>query len=252
MNISEPKPLGIDLGTSHTTLAAWEEPPFVLPLGEGESSIPTCLIRMGDEWHFGSPAKHVYETGEEDCLNLKRDLQTPQNTEKSKKAFEYAQEWLRYILKQAEYQLRHSSFSVAITAPYSYLNPARKNLLRAAHQTGLDKIMLVHKPLACLAGWSLRAKLNKTQNVILVSTGAEFTEAVAARIATNEVRILRSSCLPGWGGLRCDQLICTILLEKLKKTMDIDPEQITQPDYVQLMSSVERARCQLSRRVPPA
>ena len=251
MNHQTLQALGIDLGTRNTLVAAWGDPPSSLPLGEGEPAVPTCLARYQDEWLFGTPARQALEAGEGGNINIRYDLNSPlcdSNSDKEAWDIENAREWLVFLLKEAEYRLRYSEFALAITVPYPYVNPARKKLMQAARQTGVKHILLVHEPLACAAGWRLRNPIRELRKVVILTLGAGFTQAAAALVSPEEIRILTALNAPGWGGDQCDVLIGEEALEALSNQGAIKSAQIDYQDQIPFLSAVEKTRSLLSRR----
>jgi molecular chaperone DnaK (HSP70) len=244
--------LGIDLGTRNTLAAAWGDPPQTIPLGAGELAIPTCLLPYGGEWLYGSQARQAYEAGEESTIQIRFDLQWPfsnEGKESSVPVSEYLHEWLLYILKEVEYRLRHSGFALAVTVPFSYFNPARKILQDAALETGVENVLLVHELTACTVAWKLKtAADSKPRKAMIMTLGAGFTEAAAAHITKDEIRIFNSILSPGWGGDQCDVLVGEQILEEISKSGSLDSDRIEYKDQISLLAAVEKVRCQLSRR----
>jgi molecular chaperone DnaK (HSP70) len=244
--------LGIDLGTRNTMAAVWGDQPKTIPLGEGEPAVPTCLVPYEGEWLYGTLARQAYEAGEETGVQIRYNLQWPlypgENVSGSPVS-EYLFEWLLYILKEAEYRLRHSGFALAVTVPFSYFNPARKSLFDAALKTGVDNVLLVHELSACAAAWRLQTKVSdEPRKALIMTLGAGFTEAAAVHISGEEIRILKSCMTPGWGGDQCDVLVGEQILEEISKSGPLESDQIDYKDQISLLSAVENVRCMLSRR----
>lgn len=244
--------LGIDLGTRNTMAAVWGDPPQTISLGEGELAVPTCLVPYKGEWLYGILARQAYEAGEETGIQIRYDLQWPLysgGNEAGRPVSEYLFEWLLYILKEAEYRLRHSGFSLAITVPGSYFNPARKALFDAALKTSVDNVLLVHELLACAVAWRLKSRVSvEPKKAVIMTLGAGFTEAAVAHISTDEIRILKSCMIPGWGGDQCDVLVGEQILEEILKSGSLDNDQLDHKDQISFLSAVEKVRCMLSRR----
>ena len=90
----------------------------------------------------------------------------------------------------------------------------------------MERILLIHEPLACAAEWRRRKKITAPQNVVVLSLGAGFTEDLAATVSAEGITVQKVLMAPDWGGDQCDFLIADEILDMMSRRGIVNLERL--------------------------
>lgn len=231
--------LGVDFGTSNTTLAFWssqKNAPEVLRAKNGEEKIPS-FVYMGTPWNYGHAALKTLEDAlfEQDeqkrletcCLivpKVKMELidNTSFFTSKDEEvpACDIASEFLKYLKQYAEDSQFHSPveevhISHPVIDPNAFTETARQRLKEAALKAGFAKVELIEEPVAAAYGYIAQG-FSVGDNVLVYDIGAGTLDlAYLSRDCKGVYHPVKTRSVPNCAGSNFDQLIYKYVASKI-------------------------------------
>lgn len=223
--------LGIDFGTSNTTLAFWSEQknaPEVLRAKNGLEKIPS-FVYLEKPWTFGHAAlqtlvdaQHVEDEQKRQeiyCLIVpKVKMELIDNTSfftsdgEDVSACDITSEFLKYLKQYAEDAQFHSPIeevhiSHPVIDPNAFTVTARDRLKEAALKAGFTRVELIEEPVAAAYGYIAQG-VNVGDNVLVYDIGAGTLDlAYLSRDCNDVYHPEKTRSVPNCAGSNFDQLI---------------------------------------------
>lgn len=226
--------LGIDLGTSYSSVAAEVNGKIeMIRVATGASafgdsfSIPTAVYL--DEGHMllGQAALNRRKLSPS-CFKseFKRDFGT--STPFVLGDEEYLPEQLYtelflYFKNQAVEQIGEKIDKAYITHPANYGNNKKRLIEKAANNAGLFDIVLVDEPTAAAAGYSQKSRINEGDILLVYDLGGgTFDVALIKKTQNGYVHLTEPVGISNCGGVDFDRVIFEDILQKMNRSGEFD------------------------------
>lgn len=218
--------IGIDLGTTNSEVAVFQDGrALVIPDENGKKILPS-FVGVGDDGTLlvGEPAKNQYPLYPERTIkSIKRKMGSGQTVEMAEKTYT-PEEISAIILKRlkavAERYLERPVNKAVITVP-AYFNDAQRLATREAGQiAGLEVVRIINEPTA--AALSYEAAHHGRKHILVYDLGGGTFDVSVVRIEDEVVEVLASHGNNHLGGDDFDQKIIDHLLHHLEKTPGVD------------------------------
>ncbi|HAT51186.1 MAG: Hsp70 family protein [Nitrospirae bacterium] len=174
---------GLDFGTTNSTIGIVKERPFLVPLEEDHSYIPSAIFidEESGDWSFGRAAVEKYMEGHDGRLmtSLKSLLGSSLMSERTLIGHRYyafeeiLEKFLGMIKSSAERSLCHPIHDVVVGRPVHFKNDApntdhlaQEMLTRILRTIGFDRIVFMYEPVA--AGMVFYAEIPQENHLCLV------------------------------------------------------------------------------------
>jgi molecular chaperone DnaK len=217
--------LGIDLGTTNSEVAVYQQDRAAVIPDERGSKILPSFVGIGDNGTVlvGEPAKNQYPLYPERTVrSIKRKMGSEETVVMADKSYtpqEISAIILRRLKAIAEHSLGQSVTKAVITVP-AYFNDAQRQATREAGQiAGLEVMRIINEPTA--AALSYEAAHHGHKHILVYDLGGGTFDVSVVRIEDEVVEVLASHGNNHLGGDDFDQKIVDHLLHHLQATHDL-------------------------------
>jgi len=251
-------PVGIDLGTTYSSLAYLtpQGQPVTLPNAEGELSTPSIVLFDGDDVIVGTEAlRHSVASPDRVVQYAKRHMGDPQKCWVIDGRVYRPKEISTYIIKKLLLdareplgQIRHA----VITVPAQFSELQRQDTVDAGLAAGLERVDIIHEPVAAALCYVLGegmwfAELASEQTVMVFDLGGGTFDLSLVKYNQKEVRVLASGGDLQLGGLDWNKALENYACDEFIKTSISDP-RLDRESMQALSIEVEQAKRSLSVR----
>lgn len=232
--------LGIDLGTSYSSVAAEVSGKIeMIKVGTGTSafgdsfSMPTAVYMDNGNILLGQAALNKRKISPA-CFKseFKRDFGTATPYIIGEEEYFPEQlytELFKYFKDQAVKQMGEKVKRVYITHPANYGNNKKRLIEKAANNAGLFDVVLVDEPTAAAAGYTQKNKI-LDGDVLLVYDlgGGTFDVALIKRTSNGYVHLAEPLGISNCGGVDFDRAIFDNIMNKMSRDGDFDIDHLMQ------------------------
>lgn len=251
-------PVGIDLGTTYSSLAYLtpQGEPVTLPNAEGELSTPSVVLFDGNEVIVGTEAlRHSVTSPERVVQYAKRHMGDPHKCwvidGKVHRPKEISAYILRKLLRDAQEPLGKIRHAV-ITVPAQFSELQRRDTVDAGLAAGLERVDIIHEPVASSLCYVLGegmwfAELANEQTVLVFDLGGGTFDLSIVKYNQKEVRVLASGGDLLLGGMDWNLALQSYVCDEFAKTSSSDP-RLDRESLQALALEIEQAKRSLSVR----
>ncbi len=245
--------VGIDLGTTYSTLAIVDKhgQPHIVPNAEGERLTPSAVFFDQDSIVVGQIAKDAMVTHPERVVTfIKRQMgngawyytykgerQTP---------VDVSAHILKKLKQDAEQQLGRDLPFAVITVP-AYFDDARRRMTKSAGElAGFQVLELLNEPTAAGIAFGID-KIQKPETALVYDLGGGTLDVTIMRVDGKNVRVLATDGDHNLGGKDFDDLLMKYVADHFTREHGNDP---TLDPFVasELRATAEKAKRELSAR----
>lgn len=225
------KIIGIDLGTTYSAVAVWDEKrqePVIIPNLRGSNTTPSVVsVNESGEVIVGEDAKQNYVAAPDDTISeIKREMgndfrvtmQGQQYNPQTISAF-----ILRYLKMCAEQYLGEPVHDAVITVP-AYFTEVQKSATRdAGCIAGLNVHRLINEPTAAAIAYGVSKAEEGEQKVYAVyDLGGGTFDVSIIEITQEDVTIIGTGGDMRLGGLDMDEEVMKWALSQIKQKYSVD------------------------------
>jgi molecular chaperone DnaK len=226
------KVIGIDLGTTFSRVAVWDEKkqaPILIPNLAGEQATPSVVgLNEAGEVVVGSDAKLNYIFNPENTVwHIKREM--GRNSEATMGGKVYNPQTisafiLRYLRVCAEKYLGEPVYDAVITVPAFFSEVGRSATRDAGQIAGLNVLRLVNEPTAAAIAYSGKGGLQDGHRKIYVvyDLGGGKLGVSVIEITAGDISVVGTGGDPRLGGLDMDEEMMMWALRQIKAKHGFD------------------------------
>lgn len=235
--------IGIDLGTTNSLIAVWQDGAAqLIPNKFGEYLTPS-IISMDENKQIlvGKPAAARKTSHPDKTAALFKRAMGSHTLwhlgEESFNAPELSSLVLRSLKEDAEDYLQQPIKDVVISVPAYFSDEQRKHTRLAAELAGLNTVRLINEPTAAAMAYGLHTQQN-SRSLVFDLGGGTF-DVTVLEYATPIIEVHASSGDNYLGG----EDFTHLLLEEVLKRWNLDKSLLTENDLAALYTCVETAKC---------
>ena len=234
---------GIDLGTTNSCIACYDEDgPRLIPI-DGDATVPSVLACDKGTWLVGKKAANFARLHPESAIfSIKRRmgdlLYRWETSSGSLSPIDISAKILSYLKEQAEAAERALGRDVeiqdvVITIPAWFAEKERQSTVEAGKQAGLNVLRLVHEPTAAALAYSgrdgdmVQKDSEQAQRWLVYDLGGGTFDVSVVSIIDKVTEVLASCGNCFLGGDDFDQLLVQRFLTHLRNEYSCDPSDDT-------------------------
>ncbi|WP_294406955.1 Hsp70 family protein [uncultured Clostridium sp.] len=235
--------IGIDLGTTNSAAAYMKRGKVeIIPI-DGKNTVPSVISLRNDEIVVGDMAKSRLlidpknsvasskrEIGKDIHYNLGGNIFTPEDV---------AYRILKKIKEKSQEYLGENVEEAVVTVPAYFTSEQRKITKSAAERAGLRVLRLMPEPTAAALDYGIDQ--NKNQTIMVYDLGGGTFDISIMEVKGNDFEILAVDGDSHLGGDDFDNVISGILLNQVKKDLDISLALQKDRKYVSAMTKIKEA-----------
>ncbi|MEM3872277.1 MAG: molecular chaperone DnaK, partial [Nitrososphaeria archaeon] len=248
------KVIGIDLGTTNSAAAIWENgKAIVIPSAEGPTiagkMFPSVVAFTKDgQLLVGEPAKRqatinpegtIFEIKRKMGTNYKVNIFGKEYTPQQISAF-----ILQKIKRDAEAYLGVPIKKCVITVPAHFNDNQRQATKDAAEIAGFEVLRIINEPTAACLAYGID-KLEKEMKILVFSFGGGTHDVTIMDFGKGVFQVLSTSGDTQTGGADIDQALMNYIIEEFKKQTGIDLRG-DKMAMARLKEAAEKAKIELS------
>ena len=246
-------PVGIDLGTTNSVVAARDAygRPAVLSNREGHGLTPSVIYFGTDPPAVGQEAKEWARLGVDEVASFFK----PHMGSPSYRLHFHGRDYdaaglsaivLRRLKEDAEAALKAPVEAAVITVPAYFADAQRKATIDAGRLAGLEVLRIINEPTAAALAYGLQ-KDDADETVLIYDLGGGTFDVTVARITPDAVEVLSTAGDHDLGGKNWDDRIATFLAERFHNDTGVDP--LDDPVALsEVLVRAEQAKWALSER----
>lgn len=227
-------PVGIDLGTTYSSLAYLtpQGQPVTMPNAEGELSTPSVVFFDGEDIIVGTEAlRHSVTNPERVVQFAKRHMGDPHQCwvidGRVYRPRDISTFVVKKLLLDAQEQLGPIRHAV-ITVPAQFSELQRRDTVEAGLAAGLERVDLIHEPIAAALCYVLGegmwfAELASEQTVMVFDLGGGTFDLSLVKYNRQDVRVIASGGDLMLGGLDWNKVLEDYICSLYMKTSSSDP-----------------------------
>jgi molecular chaperone DnaK len=238
--------VGIDLGTTYSTLAYLDGQmmPRVMCDSSGQAVVPSVVFFDDEEIIVGEMALAQAKVRADRVAQFvkvhmgepwRKKFQGKVHTPESLSALILGQ-----LIREAEPQIG-SVRSAVITVPAYFTEKRRRATQQAGEIAGLRVIGTLNEPMAAMLAYGMHREMT-TRNAVVYDLGGGTFDVTVVRISPNELEELATNGNRQLGGRDWDQALIDYVCEDFKKAHRIDPR-----DHPQVMQDLQ-IECEHAKR----
>jgi molecular chaperone HscC len=216
--------IGIDLGTTHSLIAVWNNGKATLLPNALSGFLTPSVVSVSDEGELlvGQAAKDRLITHPNRTASVfKRHIGTSKLYDLEGETHAFTAEDLSALVLQslrddAEYALGCSISDVVISVPAYFNDTQRKATRNAAHIAGLNVVRLVNEPTAAALSYGLHKAGNDNQFMV-VDLGGGTLDVSVVELFENMIEVKSSTGDNQLGGEDFTQVLSVLLKEQMRK-----------------------------------
>ncbi|EAW0643876.1 molecular chaperone HscC [Salmonella enterica] len=235
--------IGIDLGTTNSLIAVWQDGAAqLIPNKFGEYLTPS-IISMDENKQIlvGKPAAARKTSHPDKTAALFKRAMGSHTLwhlgEESFNAPELSSLVLRSLKEDAEDYLQQPIKDVVISVPAYFSDEQRKHTRLAAELAGLNAVRLINEPTAAAMAYGLHTQQN-SRSLVFDLGGGTF-DVTVLEYATPIIEVHASAGDNYLGG----EDFTHLLLDEVLKRWNLDKSALTDSDLAALYACVEAAKC---------
>jgi molecular chaperone DnaK (HSP70) len=252
--------IGIDLGTTFSSISRWDGEKSEVFCPKGEYSIPSVVYYEKGKFTVGKPAKDKGLFYPENvCIGAKR-LMDDKNIDihlggKTFNPVEISTEILKSIYSNVESMFPNNAFKAegtVITVPYYFRANQISNTLKAAQMAKLKTIGIIQEPIAAAFSYALYLdnNINRDENILVFDLGGGTFDVTIFNLKCNKDSIIFNTIASNGddrlGGLDFDKKIFDYIVAKEKIDISSYPEKTQSLCKNKLMEQIIAAKEKLS------
>lgn len=254
--MSEINAVGIDLGTTYSSLAVVNKygVPEVVPNAENERLTPSVVLFDEDAIIVGQVARDAILTSPDRVVMfVKRQMGTPywyfQFEGQRYSATDISAIILRKLKLDAEKRLNRSLQYAVITVPAYFDDDRRRATKSAGEQAGFKVLGLLNEPTAAAIAFGID-RCNRPETVLVYDLGGGTFDVTIMRVEGKEIRILATDGDHQLGGKDFDDAIMALAVRTFCQEHGSGSEDPTLDPLVagELRVQAEKAKRELSKR----
>ncbi|MFL0198359.1 Hsp70 family protein [Clostridium sp. WILCCON 0269] len=253
--------VGIDLGTTFSSIARWTGTKAEVYCLKGEYNIPSVVYNDGSQFVIGKIAfmKGIINP-ENMCRGVKRlignEYASIKLGDNDYNSIEISAEILKYLYRNVEEMFPQGKFKsegVVVTVPYHFRANEISNTIKAAKLAGLNLIGIIQEPIAAALAYGLHLSSDalKDENILVFDLGGGTFDLTLFNLNNSSNRIsfnvLATSGDDRLGGMDFDDELYNYIVERegirLSNCKDKKQQNIAKN---KLMEQVIRAKEALS------
>jgi len=240
--------VGIDLGTTFSSVATIDEAGRPIPVAnaEGGYSTPSCISFEGDAPLFGEEArKALFIPGAEAVGRFKREMGTDKTYQLGANTFspaELSSLLLKNLKTVAENALGPVSEAV-VTIPANFSHEARDATMAAAKAAGLNVNYIINEPTAAALYYAFKDGGSMAGTYAVYDLGGGTFDVSIIKLDGQDVEVLATNGVSKLGGDDFDTAIQLLVQKKFK---DLTGEELDKEDFT--INDAEEEKKSLSRR----
>ena len=240
--------IGIDLGTTNSCVAVWENgKAVVIPNSEGAHITPSAAAFCNGEWIVGSAAaQQAVLNPDYTFFSVKRDLESARTVQIEGKAYtskEILAQILQKLKQDAEACLGEDVTQAVITIPSCFSDFQRRAIWDAGRIAGLEVLRLINGPSAAALVYGHHKSDDET--ILVYDLGGGMFSVTAFDIGDGVFEVLATAGSNRIGGVDFDQKLTDYLAEDFKQSTGIDLRQ-DKMAMLRLKEAAEQAKIELS------
>ncbi len=241
--------IGIDLGTTHSEVAIWEQGQIKVLDVDGSRLMPSCVaLDEHDRLLVGSIARNQYVLNPENTVrSVKRLMGSDSQIRLGKQQYtpqEISAFILRKLKKVAEDYLGKNVEKAVITVPAYFTDAQRQATRDAGAIAGLDVVRILNEPTAAAIAYEVDQS-EEARTILVYDLGGGTFDVSIVKSEQGVLEVLASHGNNQLGGDDFDALIVDFIVQHLQETQSIDvcSNAIAMAKIFRL---AEQAKCQLS------
>ncbi|XHF33004.1 molecular chaperone HscC [Pseudomonas chlororaphis] len=244
--LPRPALLGIDLGTTNSLIAVWQDGQArLIPNALGEVLTPSVVSLDEDETILVGKAARARLTThpERTAAAFKRFMGSDRQIELGTKTFspeELSALVLGSLKQDAEAFLGHPVAEAVISVPAYFSDEQRKRTLFAAELAGLKVSRLINEPTAAAMAYGLHEQ--KFERTLIFDLGGGTFDVTVLEYALPLIEVHASTGDNFLGG----EDFTEALLQACLKAWQLTPEHIEAQNLASLCDTLEQLKCKLS------
>jgi molecular chaperone DnaK len=243
--------VGIDLGTTHSLVAALEQgQPWVIPDEDGELLLPSVVgIGPGGELLVGAAARRQAAAAPERTVrSIKRQMGSEGTVTMAEKPYrpqEISALILRTLKQRAEEVLGEPVEQAVITVPAYFTDAQRQATKEAGEIAGLEVLQILNEPTAAALVFDRRD--DNSQRLLVYDLGGGTFDVSIVEITGPVTEVLASHGNNRLGGDDFDRRLQRLLVDRFEQAhgLSLPAEAVLE---ARLLQAAERAKIQLSER----
>lgn len=252
MSKAHPLVVGIDLGTTNSSIAIVRDGQLTVIPVDGRESMPSAVgIDPAGRLVVGQAAKNqAISAPENTILSVKRLMGTDETVTLGGKSYrpeEISALILGKLKQAAEEALGKPITQAVITVPAFFNEPQRQATQDAGRLAGLEVLRIINEPTAAaLAYGAGQAADQKDETLLVYDLGGGTFDVSIVRVDNGIVEVQASHGDIHLGGDDFDEILAKLGEERLRDTMDRQAPPLPPASRRRLKSAMENAKIQLS------
>jgi len=252
--------IGIDLGTTFSSISRWDGEKSEVFCPKGEYAVPSVVYYDKGKFIVGKPAKDKGVFSPENvCIGAKR-LMDDKNTDihlggKTFSPIEISTEILKCIYNNVEAMFPNNTFKAegtVITVPYYFRANQISNTLQAAKMANLSTLGIIQEPIAAAFSYALYLDNNvrRDENILVFDLGGGTFDVTLFNLKCDRDSLIFNTIASNGddrlGGLDFDRKIFDYIIAKEKIDISSYPEKVQLICKSKLMEQIVSAKEKLS------
>ncbi len=244
--------VGIDLGTTNSTVAVVQDGVLTVIPVHGQATMPSAVgLDPAGKLIIGQAAKNqAVSAPENTVLSVKRLMGTERTVELGGKAYrpeEISALILGELKRAAEAHLGQAVTRAVITVPAFFNESQRLATQDAGQLAGLEVLRIINEPTAAaLAYGAGQAADTKHETLLVYDLGGGTFDVSVVRVEDGIVEVRASHGDINLGGDDFDEALAKLGEERLREKQDATAPELPAMAHRRLKSAMELAKIQLS------
>ncbi len=248
--------LGIDLGTTYTSVAYIDEygKPVIVPNTENQNITPSVVFFDGDTIVVGEVAKESSKLYPNEVVSfIKRSMGESdyvfEYDGKTFRAEEISSFILRKVVQDAEKSLDAQIKDIVITCPAYFGINEREATKRAGEIAGYQVHQIINEPTAAAIAYGSLDENRSQKTVLVYDLGGGTFDITMIDIKSDSIEVICTGGDHNLGGKDWDDRVVAFLVQEFQNATQTDEDILEDPDTCQdLQLSAERSKKVLSQR----
>ncbi|MCF6310870.1 MAG: Hsp70 family protein [Verrucomicrobiales bacterium] len=243
--------VGIDLGTTNSSISVLENgKPKIIKI-DGSSSMPSC-VSIDDEGNIivgQSAVNQLLVKPNDTHFSVKRHMGSGKIFsigDEEYRAEEISAFILRKLREEAQNELGHPVKKAVITVPAYFKEDQRLATSNAAELAGLDCVRLLNEPTAAALAYNPNRGSDQNENILVYDLGGGTFDVSLVTSSEDLVEVKSSHGDTHLGGDDIDELLIDFIIDKAQ--MLIDRESLSTTQLLRLRRACEAAKRKLSNQ----
>jgi molecular chaperone DnaK len=248
--MTQPNPLGIDLGTTYSVIATVDASgqPIIIPNHLGENLTPSVVDLDTGEVGLAAKERSASDHADSVIAFFKRDMGNRQalylHGGKTYTPTDLSALVLTYLKKCAEDHLGHTCTDAVITVPAYFNNSQREATIAAGKQAGLNVLRIINEPTAAALAFGMRPGIGRGFALVYDLGGGTFDVSLVD-VGPGALRVIGTAGDHFLGGKDFDDRLLNHLTQLFEDehALELEPDELDA-----LLVAAEQAKITLSQR----